>query len=107
MSCNCKEKNPETSQTPCADETEESYRQAFLRESRKTSKFCFERDTAKRELEITKGIAAKHLTSLDNSLAALDSWAQTLIERLPDIVANSPDIKRLVELKPQRLVIGK
>ena len=34
--CNCKKKTPETSLTPVA-EPEESYRQAFIRESRKTA----------------------------------------------------------------------
>lgn len=38
--CNCKKKTVESSQTPVADPIEESYRQAFLRESRKTAELA-------------------------------------------------------------------
>lgn len=38
--CNCKKKTVETSQSPVADPVEESYRQAFIRESRKTAELA-------------------------------------------------------------------
>lgn len=48
--CNCKKKTVENSQAPVA-EPEESYRQAFLRESRKTSELASRLADAEKEME--------------------------------------------------------
>lgn len=59
--CNCKKKTVETSQSPVADPVEESYRQAFIRESRKTA-------------ELSAGIADLTL-HIERLRAEIDSFA--------------------------------
>lgn len=82
MGCPCKEKSPEGSQTPCPDANEESFRQAFLRESRKTSELAAKLKMATDELVTTKGVFTKYcmqidayIQSLQRDALAITAWA--------------------------------
>lgn len=86
MSCKCKEeKTLERASQPCAESNEESFRQAFLRESKKTSQLAAERDSLLNRIQITENKAAHYIQILDQRAQDLLQLADTSIRSLhPD-----------------------
>lgn len=100
MPCKCKEKTPETAQTPCPDVTEESFRQAFLRESAKTSQLAAQSHELSKRIEITEQKAVVHLQKLESQLNSHRQLLFDLMQMAP------PELRELFKKRYVNLVDG-
>lgn len=83
MSCKCQDKQKRID-TPCEDKKEESFRIAFLNESKKSSRFSAERDELMKRLIELDRAAKNQVKELDNKLSQLESYAELAISKLPE-----------------------
>lgn len=81
--CKCKEKTAEGSQQPCADANEESFRQAFLRESKKTAQLSSEVQFHVKDKERIKVSYYKHLERVETQGQSLLNWCQEASKQHP------------------------
>lgn len=97
MGCNCKEKTPEGSKQPCADAVEESFRQAFLRESKKTSMLSATLTMRTKENEAIKAAFKKYCDQIDAYIAMLQKDALAITAWADDAMTLCPGELQEVE----------
>lgn len=105
MSCKCQEqKTLERAAAPCADLNEESFRQAFLRESAKATRFAAERDSLAKLLDVTQSKAVEHLKRLDAILQKYAGFVNELLQGLDPAQRKMWEAERTARLpKPGEL----
>lgn len=74
MGCKCQEKKPESSQEPCKDTTEETFRQAYLRQSQKVVQWSGIAQDYKQRLEKLGESAKRTVLELNDLLKKRESY---------------------------------
>lgn len=88
MGCNCQQKKKDPN-LPCSDPKEESYRVAFVNETKKTTQLHAQVQDFQKRLEISIRAGTKSAEEFDRRLLALETYVKDLLESLPQNVSEN------------------